>query len=122
MTLKATINQTEFAVGDTVRVHHQFKDKDKTQTQIFEGIVIKIKGRELNKSFTVRKIAADGIGVEKIWPVHSPNIKKIIVKKKGNPRRAKLYYLRKRKGREASKVKAVKSTPVKKITSSKKKK
>ncbi len=122
MTLKATINKTEFAVGDTVRVHHQFKDKDKTQTQVFEGIVIKIKGRELGKSFTVRKIAADSIGVEKIWPVHSPNIKKIIVKKKGNPKRSKLYYLRSRKGREALKVKSVKSTSVKKITSSKKKK
>jgi len=122
MALKATINQTEFAVGDTVRVHHQFKDKDKTQTQVFEGIVIKIKGRQLGKSFTVRKIAADSIGVEKIWPVHSPNIKKIIVKKKGNPRRSKLYYLRSRKGREALKVKSVKSTSVKKITSSKKKK
>jgi len=122
MALKATINQAEFAVGDTVRVHHQFKDKDKTQTQVFEGIVIKIKGRQLGKSFTVRKIAADSVGVEKIWPVHSPNIKKIIVKKKGNPRRSKLYYLRSRKGREALKVKSVKSTSVKKITSSKKKK
>jgi len=121
MTLKAIINQTEFRVGDTVRIHHQFKDKDKTQTQMFEGIVIKIKGRELGKSFTVRKIAANSIGVEKIWPVHSPNIKKIEVKKKGNPKRSKLYYLRQRKGKEAVKVKAVKKSPVKKNSSSKKK-
>ncbi len=86
---------TEFHVGDTIRVHQKFKEEDKTRTQIFEGVVIAIRGRGENKSFTVRKIAAGGIGVERIWPLISPWIAKIVVKKKGKVRRAKLYYLRK---------------------------
>ena len=85
----------EFHVGDIIAVHQKIKEDDKIHTQIFEGTVIAIKGREENKSFTVRKIASGAIGVERIWPLISPWITKIVVKKKGNVRRAKLYYLRK---------------------------
>lgn len=85
---------TEFHVGDTVGVHHQFKEDGKTRTQAFEGVVIAIRGRGENKTFTVRKIASGGIGVERIWPLASPWIKKIVVLKKGKVRRAKLYYTR----------------------------
>jgi large subunit ribosomal protein L19 len=88
--------KTKFQVGDTVRVHLKIKEEDKTRTQVFEGVVIAIRGRGENKSFTVRKIASGGIGVERIWPLISPWIKKIVVKKKGKVRRAKLHYLRKR--------------------------
>ena len=85
----------EFHVGDIIAVHQKIEEDDKIRTQIFEGVVIAIKGREENKSFTVRKIAKGGIGVERIWPLISPWIAKIVVKKEGNVRRAKLYYLRK---------------------------
>lgn len=87
--------ETVFHVGDKVSVHQKFKEEDKIRTQIFEGIVIAIRGRGENKTFAVRKISAGGIGVERIWPLISPWIKKIVVKKKGKVRRAKLYYLRK---------------------------
>jgi len=83
----------KFSVGDTVTVHQIIKEGDKTRTQIFEGVVIKIK-KSGSPSFTVRKEATGGVGVERIWPVDSPWIKKIDVKKKGKVRRAKLYYLR----------------------------
>lgn len=105
MAIKAKHQETEFSVGDTIRVKHTFKDADKTLSQVFEGLVIGIKGREENKTFTVRKIASDAIGVEKIWPLSSPSIEKIEVKKTGNVRRAKLFYLRSRIGKEALKVK-----------------
>lgn len=107
MSIKFTYQETEIHIGDTIKVTHQFLVDDKPQLQIFEGILIAISGREENKTFTVRKISADAVGVEKIWPVISPNITKIEVKKKGNARRAKLYYLRKRIGKEALKVKEV---------------
>lgn len=105
MAIKTKHNQTEFSVGDTVKVKHAFREGDKKLSQTFEGLVIAIKGRQENQTFTVRKIAADAVGVEKIWPVNSPNIEKIEVKKIGKVRRAKLYYLRGRKGKEALKVK-----------------
>ena len=94
-----------FSPGDTVRVYQKIKEGDKTRIQVFEGIVLAIRGRQENKSFTVRKIATGGVGVERIWPVGSPLIEKITVLKKGNVRRAKLYYLRKRTGKQAVKVK-----------------
>jgi large subunit ribosomal protein L19 len=75
------------------------------KSQIFEGIVIAIKNRDSNKSFTVRKIGANNVGVEKIFPVAMPSIKKIEVKRQGNVRRSKLYYLRGKVGKAASKVK-----------------
>lgn len=97
--------QKKFSVGDTIRVHQKIIEGEKTRTQIFEGVVIAIRGRAENKSFTVRKIGADSIGVERIWPLVSPWLKKITVENKGKVRRAKLYYLRKRVGRQATKIK-----------------
>lgn len=91
----AKYGKTEFHVGDLVAVHQKFKEDDKIRTQVFEGVVIAIRGRGENKSFTVRKIAAGGIGVERIWSLISPWITKIVIKKKGKVRRAKLYYTRK---------------------------
>lgn len=105
MAITTKIKDTQVKVGDTVKVKHQFTVDDKTQTQTFQGVIIGIQGREIGKTFTVRKISADAIGVEKIWPVHSPNILKVTVVKAGNTRRAKLYYLRKRIGKTALKVK-----------------
>lgn len=104
------INDTIFAVGDTVVVFQKIQEEKKMRTQPFEGIVIGIKGRDENKSFTVRKIGAGGIGVERIWPINSPWIEKIEVKRKGKVRRAKLYYLRERVGKKAVKIKEKKSS------------
>lgn len=108
MANRITIDETTFSVGDTIQVHQKIQEKDKIRTQAFEGIVISIKGKGENKMFTVRKIAAGGIGVERIWPVFSPWIEKIIVKRRGRVRRAKLYYLRKRVGKKAVKIKVKK--------------
>jgi len=105
MANQATIKDTKVSVGDTVKVHQLIKEGDKERTQVFQGVVIAIKGAQENKTFTVRRIASGGIGVERIWPVVSPWITKVEVVKKGNVRRAKLFYLRKRVGRRATKVK-----------------
>lgn len=101
--------QLTFNVGDTIRVHQKIKEGDKERIQVFEGIVIAIKGRGVNKMFTVRKISADAVGVERIWPLESPSIAKIEVKKQGDVRRAKLYYLRKLVGKERTNLKEKKS-------------
>ena len=106
MANRIKINETEVCVGDTVSVQQKIQEGDKTRLQSFEGIVIGIKGRGENKMFTVRKIASAGIGVERIWPANSPWIEKIVVKKQGEVRRAKLYYLRKRIGKKATSVKS----------------
>lgn len=105
MAIKAAHQKTDFKVGDTIKVKHSFKEGDKTFSQTFEGLVIGIKGREENKTFTVRKIAKDAVGVEKIWSLNSPQIENITVSKQGNVRRAKLNYLRNRFGKLALKVK-----------------
>ena len=105
MALSAKIGNTQFNVGDEVELHLKLLEKEKERTQVFKGIVIAIRGRGENKSFTIRKVASLGIGVERIFPVVSPWIKKVVVKKKGKVRRAKLYYLRKRRGKAAIKVK-----------------
>ena len=94
----------EFAIGDTVDVHFMIKEENKMRIQIFSGIVISKKGRSINQNFTVRRISY-GEGVERIFPAHSPLIDKIVVKKRGKVRRAKLYYLRQRTGKKATKVK-----------------
>lgn len=86
--------------GDTVRVHVKIVEGDKERIQIFEGIVIGLSGGGLRETFRVRKISY-GIGVERIFPMHSPRLDKIEVVKKGRVRRAKLYYLRDRKGKAA---------------------
>jgi len=105
MALSAKFDKTEFHVGDEIEVHLKILEKKKERTQIFKGIVLAIRGRKENKSFIIRKIASLGIGVERIFPFASPWIKKIVVKKKGKVRRAKLYYLRKRTGKAAVRVK-----------------
>jgi large subunit ribosomal protein L19 len=88
-------------VGSTVSVHQRIKEGGKERVQIFEGLVIKTNsGHGADKSITVRKII-DGIGVEKIFPLYSPNIVKIMPKKESKIRRAKLYYMRKRSGKSA---------------------
>lgn len=97
-----------FVVGDTVKVHVKIKEGDKERIQIFEGVVIARRNGDLRSSFTVRKISF-GQGVERIFPLHSPIIDKIEVSKRGNVRRAKLYYLRGLKGK-AAKIKEVKTT------------
>jgi large subunit ribosomal protein L19 len=94
---------TKFKVGDGVRVHTRVREGDKERIQIFSGIVIGRKGTGLNQTFTVRRISY-GEGVERVFPVHSPRIAKVEVEKQGRARRAKLNYLRDRKGKEATAV------------------
>jgi large subunit ribosomal protein L19 len=93
----------QFKVGDGVRVHTRVVEGDKERIQIFAGIVIGRKGRGLNETFTVRRISY-GEGVERVFPTHSPRIAKVEVEKEGRARRAKLNYLRNRKGKEATAV------------------
>ena len=94
-----------FRPGDTVKVFYKIKEGEKERIQPFEGIVIAFKGSEISRTFTVRRVGAGGLGVERIFPIHSPNIQKIEVKKKGKVRRAKLYYLRGRVGKAATRIK-----------------
>ena len=95
----------EFRVGDTVRVHNKIKEGNRERIQIFEGTVIKRQNGGARETFTVRK-TSNGVGVEKTWPVYSPNVEKIEVVRRGKVRRAKLNYLRGRVGKKA-KVKEV---------------
>ncbi|MCX8027576.1 MAG: 50S ribosomal protein L19 [Thermodesulfovibrionales bacterium] len=90
----------DFSVGDTVRVHVKVVEGDKERIQPYEGIVIGRRGSNINETFTVRKISF-GVGVERIFPLHSPTIDKLEVIKRGAVRRAKLYYLRDKKGKDA---------------------
>ena len=94
---------TKFKVGDSVRVHTRVVEGDKERIQIFSGIVIGRKGRGLNETFTVRRISY-GEGVERVFPINSPRIAKIEIEAEGKARRAKLNYLRRRKGKEATTV------------------
>ncbi|QCX32254.1 50S ribosomal protein L19 [Caloramator sp. E03] len=96
----------EFRVGDTVKVHVKVREGNRERIQIFEGLVIKRQNGGLRETFTVRRIAY-GVGVERTFPVHSPMIDKIEVVRKGKVRRAKLYYLRKKVGKSATKVKEI---------------
>lgn len=96
---------TPFNPGDTIKVHYKIVEGDKSRVQPFEGIVISKKGVGASKTFTVRRIGADNVGVERIFPLFSPNIEKIEVISFGKVRRAKLYYLRNRIGKAATKVK-----------------
>lgn len=89
-----------FNPGDTVRVHVRVVEGARERIQIFEGVVLRRQGRGIRETFTVRRVTY-GIGVERIFPVHSPSISRIEVVKRGRVRRAKLYYLRKRTGRAA---------------------
>ena len=104
-------NLPDIRPGDTIRVQQIIKDKEKEKIQIFEGLVLARKhGKGINATITVRKVIS-GVGVEKIFPVHSPMIKGIEITKRGKVRRAKLYYLREAKGRKARlKRKEIKET------------
>ena len=96
--LKATVD--ELNVGDTVKVYGKIKEGNRERIQVFEGTVIKRQGGSARETFTVRK-NSNGVGVEKTWPLHSPNVEKIEVVRKGKVRRAKLTYLRDRVGKRA---------------------
>lgn len=105
MAISATIKDTPVHVGDIIRVHQRVQEGDKERVQIFEGLLIKIRGRGENRTFTVRKIAAGGIGVERIYPVDSPWITKLEIKKPhGHVRRAKLYFVRGKSARQVSQI------------------
>ena len=94
---------TEFNVGDTVRVYAKIIEGDKERIQGFEGVVIAKKGGGISETFTVRKVV-QGVGVERIFPIHSPKVDRIKLLRKGKVRRSKLYYLRDRIGSRATKI------------------
>ena len=96
--LKAEVPQ--FHVGDTVRVYGKIKEGNRERIQVFEGIVLKRQGGSNRETFTVRKFS-NGVGVEKTWPLHSPNVEKVEIVRFGKVRRAKLNYLRGRTGKSA---------------------
>ena len=103
--ISTQISDVNIHIGDTIKVHTKVVEGVKTRIQIFEGILIRMRGRGENKTFTVRKIGAGGIGVERTWPLESRSIVKIEVKKKaGKVRRSKLYYLRDLVGKSAVRV------------------
>ena len=109
-------NLPDIRPGDTVRVQQIIKDKEKEKIQIFEGLVLARKhGKGINATVTVRKVIS-GVGVEKVFPVHSPMIKGIEIIKRGKVRRAKLYYLREAKGRKArlkrKEIKEIEEEPI----------
>lgn len=95
-----TVKETTLGIGDTVKVHYLFKEGGKEKRQVFEGILMAISGMEDNKMFTVRKMTKSKVGVERIFPVHSPFIEKVETSKKGIARRAKLYFIRDMSDRE----------------------
>lgn len=105
-TVRDSSHISDFQVGDSVVLDTKIQEGDKTRVQKFKGIVIRISGRGENKMFTVRHISSGGIGVERTFPIISPWIQKLTVEKQGEVRRAKLYYLRNRKGKAAKVVKA----------------
>lgn len=122
-----------FHVGDVVRVHYRLVEKEKEtgkakkqviekareRIQVFEGIVMGIRGRGENASFTIRRIGADAVGIERVFPIVSPWIKKIEIKRLGDVRRGKLNYLRGRKGKAATYVKQLVTKDSKKKSSKK---
>ena len=99
-----TEERDHFKVGDEVRVHVRVREGGKERTQIFKGIVIARKGRGIEETFTVRRIAS-GVGVERVFPVHSPLISKVEVDRDSVTMRARMYYIRDRVGKVATKVK-----------------
>ena len=107
--LKPGRGRDAFKVGDEVRVHTKVREGDKERVQIFTGIVLARKHGGIHETFTVRRISF-GEGVERVFPVHSPNISKIEVVRVSEVMRARLYYLRDRVGKSATKVKEVKRT------------
>ena len=98
---------TEFNVGDTVEVYAKIKEGNRERVQVFEGVVLKKQGTGARATYTVRK-TSNGVGVEKTWPLYSPNVEKIEVVRRGKVRRAKLNYLRERVGKKAKVKEAIK--------------
>lgn len=90
----------EFGAGDTITVHYKIREGNKDRVQPFQGVVLQRRNSGLNETFTVRKIS-EGVGVERIFPLHSPNIEKILVNKRGKVRRARIFYLRELSGKKA---------------------
>jgi large subunit ribosomal protein L19 len=90
-----------FRAGDTLSVHAKIREGSKERVQVFEGVCIARSNNGTGSTFTVRKVASDGVGVERVFPLHSPRLEKIEVKRLGKVRRAKLYYLRELRGRKA---------------------
>lgn len=86
--------ELNFKPGDSVKVHAKIKEAGRERIQVFEGTVLALRGRGENKTFTVRRIGAGGVGIERIWPVESPSIAKVEVKKRGNYRRSKIFFIR----------------------------
>lgn len=109
MANSTTIHDTLFHVGDIIRVHQRILEGEKERVQIYEGLVIAIKGRGENQMFNVRKIAINSIGVERIFPANSPWIVKVDVKKTGSVRRAKLTYVRHQSTRQVAAITQKKS-------------
>lgn len=106
MAISIKYKDMTFGVGDKIKITQKIKEGGKERAQAFEGIVISIKGRDENKSFTVRKIGTSQIGIEKIYPLILPSIEKIEVMKKGmsGVKKAKLYYLRNKSKKEGEKI------------------
>lgn len=103
--ISAKFGEQDLHIGDIIRVHSKVVEGEKVRIQVFEGILIRLRGRGKNATLTVRKIGAGGIGVERIWPLDSRNIVKIEVKKKSTGvRRSKLYFLRDLTGKSAVRV------------------
>lgn len=98
-------DKVKFSSGDTIKVHQKVVEGDKSRTQIFEGVVIRIKGNPGSKSFTVRKMGANKVGVEKIFPEDSPTVTNVEIVKQGRVRRANLSYLRDKVTKKDSKIK-----------------
>lgn len=103
MAISLKIKDTEVHVGDIIKVHLKLIEGEKERIQVFEGMVLGIRGRDVNKTFTMRKVTS-GIGVERIFPTDSPWITKIEIKKKGNVRRAKLTYVRNQSSRQVAQI------------------
>ncbi len=97
-------NKVKFSSGDTIKVHQKVEEGDKSRNQIFEGVVIRIKGNPGSKSFTVRKMGANKVGVEKIFPEDSPGVTKVEIVKQGRVCRANLSYLRDKVTKKDSKI------------------
>lgn len=103
--ISANLLEENIHVGDTIRVHTKVVEGSKSRIQMFEGIVIRIRGRGVNSTFTVRRIGVGGVGVERTWPLDSRDLVKVEVKKKATKvRRSKLYYLRELTGKQAVRV------------------
>ena len=94
------VDLPNFGPGDTITVHYKIKEGNKERIQLFQGVVIQRRGNGFSETFTVRKMS-NGIGVERIFPIYSPNIEKLEVNKEGKVRRSRIFYLRGRKGKAA---------------------